>query len=251
MKVNHRLALELILTTQLMNNKMRITFISDTHSKHKQVTNSLPGGDLIVHAGDMSSQGYKHEIQEFLKWYNNLDNYTNKIFIAGNHDWGFQNDPKMCQEQLEFYDKVTYLEDNLELIGDDYSTAVKVWGSPWQPEFYNWAFNLPRNGEELKDKWDMIPMNTDILITHGPAWGKVDTVKGEGNPLGCELLAERIKVVKPKIHVCGHIHTGYGYVFDGDTHYINASVLDERYYYTQKPLTVDWDPVTNELVFVD
>ena len=79
MKVNHRLALELILTTQLMNNKMRITFISDTHSKHKQVTNSLPGGDLIVHAGDMSSQGYKHEIQEFLKWYNNLDNYTNKV----------------------------------------------------------------------------------------------------------------------------------------------------------------------------
>ncbi len=52
---------------------MRITFISDTHSKHKQVTSSLPGGDLIVHAGDMSSQGYKHEIQEFLKWYNNLE----------------------------------------------------------------------------------------------------------------------------------------------------------------------------------
>lgn len=251
MKVNHRLALELILTTQLMNNKMRITFISDTHSKHKQVTNSLPGGDLIVHAGDMSSQGYKHEIQEFLKWYNNLDNYTNKIFVAGNHDWGFQNGPDMCKELLDFYNKVTYLQDNMELIGEDYQTAVKVWGSPWQPEFYNWAFNLPRNGEELKTKWDMIPMNTDILITHGPAWGKVDTVKGEGNPLGCELLAERIKVVKPKIHVCGHIHTGYGYVFDGDTHYINASVLDERYYYTQKPLTVDWDPVTNELVFVD
>lgn len=251
MKVNHRLALELILSTQLMNNKMRITFISDTHSKHKQVTNSLPGGDLIVHAGDMSSQGYKHEIQEFLKWYNNLDNYTNKIFIAGNHDWGFQNEPNMCKELLDFYNKVTYLQDNMELIGEDYQTAVKVWGSPWQPEFYNWAFNLPRNGEELKTKWDMIPMNTDILITHGPAWGKVDTVKGEGNPLGCELLAERIKVVKPKIHVCGHIHTGYGYVFDGNTHYINASVLDERYYYTQKPLTVDWDPVTNELVFVD
>ena len=251
MKVNHRLASELILTTQLINNKMRITFISDTHSKHKQVTNSLPGGDLIVHAGDMSSQGYKHEIQEFLKWYNNLDNYTNKIFIAGNHDWGFQNEPNMCKERLDFYNKVTYLQDNMELIGEDYQTAVKVWGSPWQPEFYNWAFNLPRQGEELKAKWDMIPMNTDILITHGPAWGKVDTVKGEGNPLGCELLAERIKVVKPKIHVCGHIHTGYGYVFDGDTHYINASVLDERYYYTQKPLTVDWDPVTNELVFVD
>jgi predicted MPP superfamily phosphohydrolase len=129
---------------------MRITFISDTHSKHKQITSSLPGGDLIVHAGDMSSQGYKHEIQEFLKWYNNLDNYTNKIFIAGNHDWGFQNDPAMCKELLEFYDKVTYLQDNSEVLGEDNDTAVKVYGSPWQPEFYSWAFNLPRMGWELE-----------------------------------------------------------------------------------------------------
>ena len=230
---------------------MRITFISDTHSKHKQITSSLPGGDLIVHAGDMSSQGYKHEIQEFLKWYNNLDNYTNKIFIAGNHDWGFQNDPEMCKELLEFYDKVTYLQDNLEVLGEDYDTAVKVYGSPWQPEFYNWAFNLPRMGLELEQKWNDIPMNTDILITHGPAWGHLDTIKGHSVPLGCELLAERIKTVKPKIHVFGHIHTGYGYKFDGDTHYINAAVLDERYAFTQKPMTVDWNPETNEMVFVD
>ena len=65
---------------------MIITLISDTHTKHKQLNGLLPGGDLIIHAGDMSSMGYKHEIQQFLKWYNDLDNYTNKIFIAGNHD---------------------------------------------------------------------------------------------------------------------------------------------------------------------
>jgi predicted phosphodiesterase len=103
---------------------MKITFISDTHNKHAQVTSSLPGGDLLIHAGDMSSMGYKHEIQQFLKWFNGLDNYTHKIFIAGNHDWGFQNDPKMCQEQLEFYNKVTYLQDNLEVIGDDFDFAA-------------------------------------------------------------------------------------------------------------------------------
>jgi predicted phosphodiesterase len=125
---------------------MIITLISDTHTKHKQLNGLLPGGDLIIHAGDMSSMGYKHEIQQFLKWYNDLDNYTNKIFIAGNHDWGFQNEPDMCKELLEFYNKVTYLQDNIEVIGEDYETAVKVYGSPWQPEFYNWAFNLPRNG---------------------------------------------------------------------------------------------------------
>jgi Icc-related predicted phosphoesterase len=230
---------------------MIITLISDTHNKHKQITEDLPGGDLLLHAGDISSMGYQHEIQQFLKWFNGLNGYENKIFISGNHDWGFQDDPKMCKELLEFYDKVTYLEDGLELIGDDYSSAVKVWGSPWQPEFYNWAFNLPRNGEELKAKWDMIPMDTDILITHGPAWGFVDDVEGRrGEHLGCELLAERIKVVKPKIHLCGHIHTGNGYMFDGDTHYINAAILNERYNYAHKPFHIDWNPETNELVFL-
>jgi Icc-related predicted phosphoesterase len=228
---------------------MKITFISDTHNKHKEITSSLPGGDLIVHGGDISSMGYKHEIQEFLKWFNGLDNYTHKIFIAGNHDWGFQTNPEMCKELLEFYDKVTYLEDNMKVIGDDYQTAVKVWGSPWQPEFYNWAYNLPRKGEELKNKWELIPSDIDILITHGPAFGKVDKVIGKYENLGCELLAERIQTSKPKIHVCGHIHSGYGYVFDGQTHYINASVLDERYYFTQKPLSVEWNKETNEIEF--
>ncbi len=230
---------------------MKITFISDTHNKHSQVTSSLPGGDLLIHAGDMSSMGRRNEVQQFLEWFNGLDNYTHKIFIAGNHDWGFQDDPKMCQEQLELYNKVTYLQDNLEVIGEDYETAVKVYGSPWQPEFYNWAFNLPRMGWELEVKWNDIPMNTDILVTHGPALGQLDTVVGQGVPLGCELLAERIKVVKPKIHVCGHIHTGYGYKFVDGTHYFNAAVLDERYIFTQKPMTVEWDPETNELEFVD
>lgn len=230
---------------------MKITFISDTHNKHNGLTSLLPGGDLLIHAGDISSMGYKHEIQQFLKWFNGLDSYKHKIFIAGNHDWGFQDNPEMCKELLEFYDKVTYLQDDLELIGDDYETAVKVYGSPWQPEFYNWAFNLPRMGWELEQKWNDIPIDTDILITHGPSWGRVDTVKGQGVPLGCELLKERLEVVVPKIHVCGHIHSGYGYVFDGVTHYFNASVLDEQYNLTQKPLTVEWDPKTNHIEFLD
>lgn len=232
------------------NNKMKITFISDTHTKHNQVTSSLPGGDVIIHAGDVSSMGYKHELQQFLKWFNNLDNYTHKIFIAGNHDMGFEDSPEMCKELLEFYDKVTYLQDDLEVIGENYSDSVKIWGSPWQPEFYNWAFNLPRNGEELKEKWDMIPHNMDIVVTHGPAWGHLDTVVGQSMNLGCELLAERLKVVKPKIHVFGHIHSGYGYKFVDGTHYFNAAVLGEDYVFTQKPMTVEWDPKTNEITFV-
>lgn len=235
---------------------MKITFISDTHNKHNQVTSSLPGGDLLVHTGDISSMGYKHEIQQFLKWFNSLDNYTHKIFIAGNHDWGFQNNVEKVKGLLTDYQNIDYLEDDWIVVGDSDPHDVnvktaKIYGSPWQPEFYNWAFNLPRNGEELKAKWDMIPMDTDILLTHGPAWGHLDTVVGQTENLGCELLSQRIEAIRPKIHVCGHIHTGYGYKFDGQTHFFNAAVLNERYDFTQKPMTVDWNPETNELTFVD
>jgi Icc-related predicted phosphoesterase len=233
---------------------MRITFISDTHTKHNQVTSSLPGGDVLIHAGDISSMGYRNEIQDFIKWFSGLENYKHKIFIAGNHDWGFQTEPKATEHLLELNPGCEYLQDNLFLIGDDtddYADMVKVWGSPWQPEFYNWAFNLPRQGWELGVHWNQIPEDTEILITHGPPFGHLDTVKS--NPTfntGCELLRERVDVVRPKIHVFGHIHTGYGYKFDGNTHFFNAAVLDEQYYFTQKPMTVDWDPKTNELVFV-
>jgi predicted phosphodiesterase len=233
---------------------MRITFISDTHTKHNQVTSSLPGGDVLIHAGDISSMGYRHEIQDFIKWFSGLDNYKHKILIAGNHDWGFQTEPKATEHLLELNPGCEYLQDNLFLIGDDtdnYEDMVKVWGSPWQPEFYNWAFNLPRQGWELGVHWNQIPEDTEILITHGPPFGHLDTVKL--NPTfntGCELLRERVDVVKPKIHVFGHIHTGYGYKFDGNTHFFNAAVLDEQYYFTQKPMTVDWDPKTNELSFI-
>ena len=229
---------------------MKITFISDTHTKHHQITSQLPGGDLLVHSGDFSSRGYEHEGDSFFDWFNGLDNYTNKIVIAGNHDLMFEDDPMLAKDIISYYPKVTYLQDDLEVIGDDYSSSVKLWGSPWQPEFYDWAFNLPRGGEELKDKWDMIPPNMDILITHGPPWGHLDTVVGQSTNLGCELLAEKIKVLKPKIHVFGHIHSGYGYKFHEGTHYFNASVLGEDYVFTQKPMTVEWDPKTNEIEFV-
>jgi predicted phosphodiesterase len=233
---------------------MKLTFVSDSHNKHKYISSHLPGGDVLIHAGDISSMGYEHEIREFCKWFNNIEGYTHKVFIAGNHDWGFQNNVEKVKEILEFYSGVSYIQDETFVYNDDSSeefNLVKIYGSPWQPEFYNWAFNLPKNGPELKSKWDMIPEDTDILITHGPAYGYLDKVIGQYDHLGCELLTNRIKTIKPKIHVSGHIHSGYGYVFDGDTHYINASVLDEQYNYTQKPLSVEWNPKTNEIIFLD
>lgn len=231
---------------------MRITFISDTHNKHMSLDRHLPGGDLIVHAGDISSMGSEYEIEDFCEWFNSLSEYTAAVFIAGNHDWGFQKDPQMAAQIVNSHKHINYLQDSSLHFGVDTETLVHVYGTPWQPEFHNWAFNLPKAGWELEQKWNDIPEDVDILVTHGPAQGYLDKSGPPYNQplLGCELLTKRIKQIKPKIHVCGHIHGGYGYQFDGDTHFINAAVLNEQYLFTNKPIIVDWDPKTNNLEFV-
>ena len=232
---------------------MRITFISDTHSKHKIVESLLPGGDLLIHAGDFMTSGYSYqEAWDFVKWTDSIKNYDNVVFIAGNHDRLFEDSPEKASEIVNSFKFTTYLQDDWVKIGNDIDDLIKIYGSPWQPEFYNWAFNLPRNGEDLREKWFWIPDDTDILITHSPPQTKLDTSGSPWNQpmLGCELLMERVNQLKPKIHVFGHIHGGYGYVFDGNTHYFNASILNERYEFTNKPITIDWNPKTNEVVFL-
>jgi hypothetical protein len=237
---------------------MRISVISDTHTRHNLVTKDLPGGDLLLHTGDLMNSGYvEKDIIEFCNWYSSIDNYESKVFIAGNHDRMFQDFPEKIQEILEFHKSIDYVQDDtLVLYGDgpegnSPEDNIRIYGSPWQPEFCNWAFNLPKNGMGLASKWEAVPKNTDILLTHGPAWGILDTVAGrQFDNLGCELLAERIQQIQPKIHVCGHIHTGYGYRFYNNTHFFNASVLDEQYEYTQKPITFDWDKATNTVEFL-
>lgn len=216
---------------------MKLTFLSDTHSKQKHIPiHHFNGGDILLHSGDLSSMGYEHEVKQFLRWFNSIPNYTHKVFIAGNHDWLFQQNPTIVKEIMKEFPNITYLQDSSVVID-----GVKIWGSPWQPEFYNWAFNLPRNGEELEFVWNKIPMDTDILLTHGPAYGYVDKVIGRYENLGCEKLINRILEVKPSIHSCGHIHSGNGVMGNEWTTFINSSVLDERYDYTYKPYDVLFD----------
>ena len=238
---------------------MRITLISDTHTKHGLIPmGDLPGGDILIHAGDIMNSGYnKNDILDFCAWFRSLDQYDAKIFIAGNHDRMFENHLGAVKELISLFLDIDYLQDNNLVLygngpnGDMSENNIHIYGSPWQPEFYAWAFNLPRNGIELASRWEAIPDNTDILVTHGPAFGTLDTVAGRPwDNLGCELLAQRIERLKPKIHICGHIHSGYGYEFKNGTHFFNASVLDENYQYTQKPMTFDWNHITNEIKFL-
>lgn len=223
---------------------MKITFISDTHNKHNYLTsnaynNILGSGDVLVHAGDCTSVGKAHEIKNFLDWFSNTE-FTHKVFIAGNHDFGFEYHSDIAQE---YKDKgVHYLFDS-EVIID----GVKFYGSPWQPEFYDWAFNLPR-GEKLAEKWAKIPGNTDVLITHGPAAGMLDHTIG-GQQVGCQDLFQRIMEIQPKIHVCGHIHWAYGQKNFNGVEFLNASVLNERYEHENKPISLEFD--VNEKKIVD
>jgi Icc-related predicted phosphoesterase len=222
---------------------MKITFISDTHNKHNHLTskvynNILGSGDVLVHAGDISSMGKTHEIKNFLDWFSNTD-FTHKIFIAGNHDWGFELNSDIAPEYKE--KSVHYLFDS-EIVID----GVKFYGSPWQPEFYNWAFNLPR-GEKLAEKWALIPTDTDILITHGPAYGILDWVPS-GIQVGCQDLFHKIMEIQPRIHVCGHIHCAYGQKYFNGIEFLNASVLDEQYQHHNKPISLEFDIKEKKIV---
>jgi Icc-related predicted phosphoesterase len=234
--------------------KIKLSIISDTHTKHRSIEKELlHGGDILIHGGDIMNSGYNEDdIWGFLEWYSNLT-YDKIVFIAGNHDRKFQNDPSRIKEILEEYPNVTYLEDSSVTIPYEDGTHVKIFGSPWQPEFYNWAFNLPREGKELQDKWDSITEDSDIVITHGPARGILDV---SGPPylepdLGCPLLRKRLDLIKPKIHICGHIHGGRGYHYNDSTHFFNGSILDEKYRYVNPPINVIWDNIDNKLEFVN
>lgn len=127
-------------------------------------------------------------------------------------------------EPRQFLTSCTYLEDELcEVLG------LKIYGTPWQPEFGSWAFNLPR-GQACLDKWNKIPAGIDILISHGPPIGHGDLCHG-GIRAGCvELLSTIQNRVKPKYHVFGHVHVGYGITSDGQVTYINASTCDRNYH---------------------
>jgi len=223
----------------------RVTLISDTHQKHNLITNDLIGGDIIIHCGDIMTSGYHPtEIKHFLEWFNKLD-YTHKIFIAGNHDRFFENEPEKLKEILSEYPDITYLEDDFIIIDD-----IKIYGTPWQPEFYSWAFNLKRDGVDIIEKWNNIPEDTDILITHGPPNSILDYVAQTRFHAGCNMLRKRIFEIKPKLTCFGHIHQGYGLQDIEGISFINASVLNEEYAYTNKPVDLIFTKEKGVLNFI-
>ncbi len=201
---------------------MRLVVISDTHGLHGGIQ-GLPDGDVLVHAGDFMNSGYDPEdIQSFNRWLGGQP-FKYRVVCGGNHDRYFQNSPQQARTLLT---NAIYLE-NAGVTIDN----VSFWGSPYTPEFLNWAFMYPR-GSGARQYWDQIPYNLDVLITHGPPFGILDQVMPGGAHLGCEELFKAVEEKKPKVHLFGHIHGGSGIFESGDTRFINAAYLNEQY----KPL---------------
>ncbi|HKX84397.1 MAG TPA: metallophosphatase domain-containing protein, partial [Pyrinomonadaceae bacterium] len=151
-------------------NMPRIVCISDTHNCNEQI--AVPEGDILIHSGDATIKGTDQEVIEFIRWFSRLP-HKHKIFVAGNHDWFFELDNNYARRLLAD-SNITYLQDSSTQIDD-----LKLYGSPWQPRFFDWAFNLDR-GYELAEKWKLIPNDIDILITHGPPNGILDLVPRKG-----------------------------------------------------------------------
>jgi len=204
---------------------LKFVTIADTHGKHQDLT--LPSGDTLIHAGDISMKGEEQEIIDFLAWFA-IQKFEFKIFIAGNHDYYFERE---SEEQIKniIPNNVTYLKDSGTTI-----KGLKIWGSPITPWFFNWAFNRLR-GDPIRRHWDLIPTDTDILITHGPIFRTLDT-NAEGQHVGCKDLFIRVNEIKPKVHIFGHIHKSYGTIDKGGTKFINACNLNESYQLTNKPI---------------
>lgn len=203
---------------------VRIVCVSDTHGGHWKL--DVPAGDVLLHAGDISTRGTLEAVEDFDRWLGTLP-HPHKVLICGNHDFCFERQP---DEAVRRITNAVYLQDSGITIG-----GLKVWGSPWQPWFFDWAFNLPR-GPELAAKWALVPPDTDILLTHGPPLGIADTTF-RGYAVGCADLLERVRQVRPKLHVFGHIHEAAGVCQSEHTLFVNACAGPGG----GRPVVIEWD----------
>jgi len=199
----------------------RIVALSDTHGIHDKLKYPVPDGDILIHCGDFCIHGVESDVEWFGTVFNKLP-HKHKIIIAGNHDWFFEKNSNEIIEQALNNSGVTI-------------ESLKFWGSPVTPEFYNWAFNRQR-GEEIKKHWDLIPNDTDVLITHGPPYNICDNTLDRPidyaitKHVGCYDLLAATKRVKPRLHLFGHIHYDGGkHLVQDDITYANVCVVNEVY----------------------
>lgn len=214
---------------------MRLVCMSDIHSKFKQLGN-IPDGDVFVYAGDWSLPGNESEMHHFAAFLMQLP-HKYKVVIAGNHDWAAERLGRRETRRILTLNgsntSVRYLEHESCIIND-----VFFFGSPFTPNFGDWAYMLPFGS--LKRKWDQIPDETNVLITHGPPFGIGDISLYGMQNAGCPYLSDKTSSLPNlKVHVYGHIHFSYGLSERNGVRYVNASTCTEKYEPTNPAFVVD------------
>ena len=124
-------------------------------------------------------------------------------------------------------ESVTFLDEGVHDVALANGASVRVYASPYTPEFCDWGFpyrhfedRFNHPGEELADAKNIavqpIPSINepgqrplDVVITHGPPYGRLDTTTG-GESVGCLHLLRAVMRARPLIHCFGHIHEGRG-----------------------------------------
>jgi len=207
---------------------MKICCVSDLHGYLPEIPDCdllLIGGDLVFGMNITHSANWLRSTMR--PWLADLSKRMTIVGVAGNHDFVFQLDSDLVPRM-----NWTYLQDS----GTEFR-GLKIWGSPWQPYFGGWAFNLYE--PELCEKWKLVPDDTDILLLHGPPLGYGDFSPVGRVHTGSPGLLNRILAIKPKLVVAGHIHSGYGRYNIGETLFVSASLANEQYVPVNQPIIVE------------
>lgn len=199
---------------------MKITCLSDTHMHHKKIV--MPECDMIIHAGDFTYHGEFDEVKKFLQWYGE-QKAKYKLLVCGNHEVEISKQPFQLLQQMCENEGVQILNNSHTIIN-----GLTIFGSPNSLKFGNgWAYNS--NESELGNIYSSILTETDIVITHGPAYGRLDRVLS-GQLVGSLSLTERLmELPNLKLHVTGHIHESRGTLLRDGVLTVNASICGLPY----------------------
>lgn len=196
---------------------MRILHLSDTHGCHPRLRN-LPEADVVVHSGDFCMAGSEQEAIDFMDWFCDLP-YRHKIFICGNHD------------DCLYGANIGGLDDNVHYLCN---SGIEIEGL----KFYGVPMFM---GDCVTDRqnlnYDKIPIDTDVLITHTPAYGILDI--DDSINYGSEILLQAVTNVNPRIHLFGHIHKQHGITSIGTTTFSNGAIMNEDYSILNHPNVIE------------
>ena len=210
---------------------MIIDCISDLHGYKPK----LQGGDLLIVAGDLTGCDRMGEYRVFTTWVQE-QKYDKVVIIAGNHDVRLETGNFEWPVTSFWLNNVSYLLDS----GITYK-GLKIWGSPWTKQFTGQNDNCKafsfRTEYQLQDHFRLIPEGTDILVTHSPSFGILDEC--DSGRVGSTSLRTEVARVQPRLHVHGHIHSGYGVLECEHTKVVNAAHCNEYYDPVNAPIRIE------------